>query len=850
MHFRKIRFTAAITLILACSALSPADERRWINPNGGLISEPSNWTPTGDPEFDDLRFYVGPTFNDTYTVYVDPPNPHDPGRYNIIAVQDYVTFDFLGGDIIVATRITTGSGGGHVAASRTLTLINNSGSGGELTTKDAMISGLSVGRGVHVEIERDITAMHTSVPVNLNITNGGTMTVVPEFFPSGIGIGSNISVSGPGSQLTVYGGMAGMEGPAGEYPMRAENEGVFEIVGNANGGGSPLGIHLSNGILIADRISNRPIRGYGLVSLVNNRERLDPSLEIWNPLGRVSIARDIEVTGNAAFLSIGPAEYSGIATFGPDSLLESPTGVRLVGGEIRSNPGVAHNADIDGDVFVENGVIDVQSGDLRIGRTSGYGVVIGDGPTFDSIDGTVALDRDIHIDARDAVVHSLDTATLAGSVTLGGGTLTAANGLQITETATLLGHGTVAAAMTAEPGSAIQAATSLLTLGDPAEFIGFATQGAVVVESGATLNLHSASFAALGPLTTLHGGTLQAANGVVLGAGDNLVGTGAADCRIAAGLGSTIAASGDLELGDSSALNGFASSGNLAIGAHTVTIHDANQGVLGSLTTLNGGQLAAPNGILLRQGDNISGNGLISADLTSGGYVFGDPAGLELSGYVNGPGQFDGSVTFTGTYDPGSSPTIAYHEDSTFGDSSTLLIELGGLVSGSQHDKIVADSLSLDGTLLVSLINGFVPQLGDSFDILDFNAIASGTSATVSLPELTGRNSWDASSLYTDGLIVVVAMLDGDTDNDRDVDTDDYNAFVAVFGDTGDRWTDFNSDGLVDLTDFVMLRENFGTDIFGVSAMEAKLSTPEPGTLILLLTCGSALVKLRRKPID
>jgi len=847
MHFRKIRFIAATALIMACSTLSSAADKRWINPNGGLFSEPTNWSPAGDPEYDDLQFYIGATSNDTYTVYVDPPNPHEPGRYNIIAVQDYVTFDFLGGDMIVDTRISTGSGGGHAAAPRTLTLINDSGSGGGLSTEDALISGLSVGRGVQLEVSRDVTAMHASVPVDLDVIDGGMMTIGRDMFPGGIGAGSSITVSGPGSRLTVFGGMAGLEGAAGEYPMRVEDQGVFETLGNADGGGSPLGFHLSNGILIADRIRNRPIRGYGLVSLVNNREHLDPTLEIWNPLGRVSISQDIEVTGNAAFMSIGPAEFSGIATLGADSTLESPTGITLVGGEIRSNPGVAHTADLNADVFVENGVIDVQTGDLRIGNTSGYGVVIGDGPTFDSVDGTVALERDIHTDVRDAVVYSLNIASLARSVTLGGGTLTAANGLRLTETATLLGHGTVAAAITAEPGSTIQATTSLFTLGDPAEFIGFATGGAVVVESGATLNLQSASFAALGPLTTLNGGTLQAANGVVLGPGDNLVGTGAADCSIAAGLGSTIAAAGDLDLGDASALNGFASSGNLAIGAHLVTINDANQGVLGSLTTLNGGQLAAPNGVLLRQGDNISGNGLVSADLTSSGYVFGDPAGLELSGYVNGPGQFDGSVSFTGTYDPGSSPTIAYHQNTTFGDSSTLLIELGGLVPGSQHDKLIAESLSLDGTLEVSLINGFVPQLGDSFDIFDFNSIAAESFDAVSLPELTGRNAWDTSSLYTDGLIVVVAMLDGDTDNDRDVDTDDYNTFVSVFGDTGDRWTDFNSDGRIDLADFIILRENFGTSLSGVSPIEVQLSTPEPGTLILILAAAPVFLQRRRK---
>jgi hypothetical protein len=54
----------------------------------------------------------------------------------------------------------------------------------------------------------------------------------------------------------------------------------------------------------------------------------------------------------------------------------------------------------------------------------------------------------------------------------------------------------------------------------------------------------------------------------------------------------------------------------------------------------------------------------------------------------------------------------------------------------------------------VTLINGFVPQDGDEFDIMDFAGL-SGEFSTLSLPALGGGLSWDTSDLYTSGTILV-----------------------------------------------------------------------------------------------
>jgi len=848
MNFRKLYVCIFLAVALTWASTSYGLDRRWINPAGGAFSEPTSWNPSGDPHGDDLRFLVGP-LGDTYSIYLDHPAPGQTFRCRRMNIEDYVTLDLLGRNIEIDSHLFVGSGGGAIASARSLTLTNNVLQRAELLTQTMSISNLLICDRVDVRSTHDLDAIYPGVPVDLDVENGGTLTVGGDFFPTGVPSGSSMTVSGLGSILTVNGDITGLESPGSFYPVNVVDQGVFSVLGIVDGGSNPNGIHLANGILTADRIRNRPIRGYGLVMLTNPRENLDTELEIWNPMGHVSISQDLAITGHAYFLSVGAAEFRGLAVLGDEAVIEAPGNLKLVNGELRADPGLGRRTEIRGDLFVDNGVINVISGELRTEVTEGFGVVIGDGPTLQNINGTVNTERLLSIEASDAVVYSLHAASLHGTVTISGGTLTAPTGLRLGSESLFIGHGETVATIAAAPGSTIHAGGGTLILGDASSYEGFVTEGEIYIASGGGLELRSASFAALGPMTTLNFGTLSAPNGVVLGAGDNLVGSGDANCKIAAGFGSTIAATGLMFLGDSGALDGFSSNGVLTIGAHRVVINDSNQGVLGSLTTIDGGELAAPNGILLREGNNISGNGLISADVTTHGYILGDPAGLELSGYVNGQGEFGGVVSFTGTYDPGASPTIAHHQNSTFAAASILQMELGGLIPGSEHDKLIAEDLSLDGVLQVTLIDGFVPQTGDAFDVFNFDAISAETFDTIALPELTGRNAWDISSLYTDGLLSVVTMLPGDTDLDWDVDIDDHHALLAALGQTGDRWTDFNEDGRIDLSDFGLLRANFGVGSPTAPLSTDQHTTPEPTTLTLM-AAGIYILTRRKQQSD
>ena len=85
-----------------------------------------------------------------------------------------------------------------------------------------------------------------------------------------------------------------------------------------------------------------------------------------------------------------------------------------------------------------------------------------------------------------------------------------------------------------------------------------------------------------------------------------------------------------------------------------------------------------------------------------------------------------GSVVCRGTLSPGHSPGVLTEDSLVLADSSTTVIELAGIDGPGEptgHDQIhVTGAAELGGTMTVSLLDGFMPEAGQTFEILTYGS--------------------------------------------------------------------------------------------------------------------------------
>ena len=129
-----------------------------------------------------------------------------------------------------------------------------------------------------------------------------------------------------------------------------------------------------------------------------------------------------------------------------------------------------------------------------------------------------------------------------------------------------------------------------------------------------------------------------------------------------------------------------------------------------------------------------------------GGELIVDTFNVGSGETFSGTGIIESNLTNAGTVSPGSSPgTITVDGDYTQDSSGTLTIELGGTTAGTEYDQLVVTGVaSLDGTLDVSRINEYSPELGDSFTILTYGS-HTGTFSTLNLPDLDPGLAWEVA---------------------------------------------------------------------------------------------------------
>jgi hypothetical protein len=195
----------------------------------------------------------------------------------------------------------------------------------------------------------------------------------------------------------------------------------------------------------------------------------------------------------------------------------------------------------------------------------------------------------------------------------------------------------------------------------------------------------------------------------------------------------------------------FNNSGTVNASSGTLDFNGAFNQTTG-LTRLNGGAVTT-NSTLTFNGGTLDGNGSITGNVSNGATL--------------APGLSPGALSLTGAY----SQTQA----------GTFSVEIGGTTVSDFDRLTVSGAATFDGTLAASLIGGFTPNVGDTFQIMTF-ASRSGDFDQEQGFVLGGglgfRKVLNATDLT---LLVVQEICDDQIDNDDDgfIDCDDIKCSVV-----------------------------------------------------------------------
>jgi hypothetical protein len=190
----------------------------------------------------------------------------------------------------------------------------------------------------------------------------------------------------------------------------------------------------------------------------------------------------------------------------------------------------------------------------------------------------------------------------------------------------------------------------------------------------------------------------------------------------------------------------FTNAGNLTVSAgSTFTVGNGGNSAIAVNYTQTGGATTV-------DGTLTSMSSTITPTLTlSGGLLFG----IGTLGY----GVID-SATIT----PGDSPTktgvLAVTGTYTQNSPGALDISIGG-AQAAQFDQLnVTSTANLNGTLNISLVNGFVPTVGTQFDILNASAVSGGFS-TVNGLSINGSEHFTITYNGNDVILTVASGAAG-----------------------------------------------------------------------------------------
>lgn len=209
-----------------------------------------------------------------------------------------------------------------------------------------------------------------------------------------------------------------------------------------------------------------------------------------------------------------------------------------------------------------------------------------------------------------------------------------------------------------------------------------------------------------------------------------------------------------------------------SVGQHAGSLHVAPAD--GNTATLNieGGWLEVADTLEIATSGNDGQVNLSAGELRAGTLSMGPGGSFSFSGGTLMAEVVESDLTNSGgTIIPGQTSGMTQVLGNLDIQAGTLQLGLMGSNAG-QYDQILVDGLLTAGGNLRVLLEDFIPELGESFDLLDFGSIIG--EFNYDLPSLPIGLQWDTSQIFNSGVLSVTAETSGDFDGDGDVDGDDF----------------------------------------------------------------------------
>lgn len=220
---------------------------------------------------------------------------------------------------------------------------------------------------------------------------------------------------------------------------------------------------------------------------------------------------------------------------------------------------------------------------------------------------------------------------------------------------------------------------------------------------------------------------------------------------------------------------------------------------------------------------------------------------IETNATLAGDATVDGSVTNNGTISPGASPGhLGFTGDLVLHHSSKLMMQLGGFAPGEFDSIDALGNVALDGTLDVSLLDGFLPRMtnGASFTLLTAGSSLTGALANVDdggtlttsdgYARFTVRYAGENRLRLTD-----LAIVDTDNDGTPDWWEDRYGLDKTIAADAA---LDLDGDGASSLNEFLAgTVPTNSASVFRITAVQPEVG----GFRVIWTTAGGRIYQVQ-----